>query len=260
VAIDVVGFTRRRSVAAAVAHASSSKKSVKACLIDPYLKLRASIGRLTGMPTDSRRVYRTSINPYAFSCGVAGIIALTKLASYLTPYKLYFSFAAFLYSHRSLYRWEALTLKLLIPTLVGFLLFYVPFRWMQIGGSGRNYRAIYRYLAQQATLTARAVGFFSSLLLAWPFVVFWDVLMDPSLQHLQFPFLCVYSLYFVSYSYFASLGVDLARLALRRSLPHHETQQVSSRLTLLEAVRTSFLGVVTSAIATYFASVLGGGQ
>ncbi len=201
---------------------------------------------------------RTSINPYAFAGGVFGTLMLTKAASYLTPYKLYFSFSSFLYSHRSLYRWEALTLKLLIPCIVGFLLFYLPFQWMRItGGSARGYRVIYRYLARQADLTARTVGFFSALLLAWPFIVYWDVLMQPVLQHLQFSFLCIYFIYFVSFAYFAALGVQLARLALRRHLPLAATTEAGGRLAWLESVRTSFMGIVTSAIATYFASILG---
>jgi hypothetical protein len=201
---------------------------------------------------------RTSINPYAFAGGVFGVVFLTKVASYLTPYKLYFSFSSFLYSHRSLFRSEALALKLLIPCLVGFLMFSLPFQWMGLTrGSQINYRAIYRYLVSQASLTARAVGFFSALLLAWPFIVYWDILMEPVLQHLQFPFLCVYFLYFVSYSYFAGLGVNLARLVFRERLPQKTTRDLGQRLAWLEAVRTSLMGILTSAIATYFASMLG---
>jgi hypothetical protein len=47
---------------------------------------------------------RISINPYAFAGGMFGAIVLTKVASYLTPYKLYFSFSSFLYSHNSIFR------------------------------------------------------------------------------------------------------------------------------------------------------------
>lgn len=201
---------------------------------------------------------RKSINPYAFTGGVFGIVLLTKVASYLTPYKLYFSFSSFLYDHRSIFRLEALTLKLLIPCVVGFLLYYLPFQWMRLtGGATINYRTVYRYLALQADLTARVAGFFSSLLLAWPFIVYWDVLMQPNLQHLQFPFLCVYFVYFISFSYFAGLGVHLARLGVRSHLPKSTTSDLEGRLAWLQTVRVSFMGIVTSAIATYFASILG---
>jgi hypothetical protein len=128
-------------------------------------------------------------------------------------------------------------------------------RWTR--GSTISYRIIYRYLALQASLTARAVGFFSSLLLAWPFIVYWDVLMQPVLQHLQFQFLCVYFLYFILYSYFAGLGVNLARLTVLEHLPQPATRDLMGRLAWLETVRTSFMGIITSAIATYLASILG---
>ena len=201
---------------------------------------------------------RTSLNPYAFAAGVFGVVLLTKVVSYLTPYKLYFSFSSFLYSHRSIFRWEALTLKLMIPCVIGFLLFYLPLQWMRLTGSRPGYRMIYRYLALQSDLSARFVGFFSSLLLAWPFVIYWDVLMQPDLQHLRLSFLVVYLLYFISYSYFAGLGVNLARFAARNNLPARATRGVEGRLAWLEAIRSSTLGIITSAIATYFASRLGG--
>jgi hypothetical protein len=189
---------------------------------------------------------------------VFGTVVLTKAVSYLTPYKLYFSFSSFLYSVRGNFRWEALILKLSIPIVVGFLLFILPFQWMKLTrGSTLSYRTIYRYLALQASLSARATGFFSSLLLAWPFIVYWDVLMHPVLQPLQFPFLCVYFLYFVSFSYFGGFGVDLARLVVREQLPKPSTTDLPGHLAWLDAVRTSFLGIVTSAIATFLASMLG---
>lgn len=203
---------------------------------------------------------RRSINPYAFAICVLATVLLTKVASYLTPYNLYFSFSSFLFSTRSLFRWEAFAIKLLLPCVVGFLAFYVPFQWMMItGGSRAGYWSIYRYLAQQSETTARAAGFFSALLLAWPFIIYWDILMDPTLQHLQFPFMCVYLLYFASYAYFAGLGVEIARLMLRDRLPVTATADAKGRLAWVEAVRTSFMGIVTSAIATYFASRLGAG-
>ena len=203
---------------------------------------------------------RRSINQYAFAVSMLATVLLTKLASYLTPYKLYFSFSSFLFSTRSLFRWEALAIKLLLPCAVGFLAFYVPCRWMMISGGGRSgYWSIYRYLAQQSETTARAAGFFSALLLAWPYIIYWDVLMDPTLQHLQFPFMCVYLLYFASYAYFAGLGIEIARLTLRARLPAAATLNTNGRLAWVEAVRTSFMGVITSAIATYFASRLGAG-
>jgi hypothetical protein len=203
---------------------------------------------------------RASVNLAGFVGGVFATVFLTKAASYLTPYKLYFSFSSFLYGTRSIFRWEALTIKLLIPVIVGFLLFVGPFYWMlATQGSAFSVRTFYRYLAQQSDLTARSVGFFAALLMAWPFIVYWDILMEPTMIGFRFPFLCVYLLYFVSYAYFAGLGVSLGRLVVRDRLPKQATENLGGRLAWLEAVRTSFIGIVTSGIATYFASRLGGG-
>jgi hypothetical protein len=84
---------------------------------------------------------------------------------------------------------EALAIKLLIPCLMGFALFYLPYRWMiWTRGSNVNYRRIYRYLAKEAHLTAIVVGFFAALLMAWPFIVYWDILQRPDLLSLRFPF------------------------------------------------------------------------
>jgi len=210
--------------------------------------------------TRNPRRGKLTVNLLAFSCGTFGIVLLTKLASYLTPYKLYFSFSSFLYSHNSLYKWEALAIKLSIPCAIGFLLFYIPFYWMVwTQGSRLNSRIIYRYLSRQSDTTAKSTGFFAALLLAWPFIVYWDVLMDPTMLHLKLPFLFVYFLYFVSYAYLAGLGVNLARLALYRRLPKASTEGLDQRLELIESLRVSMMGVLTSGIATYLASVLGPG-
>ena len=201
---------------------------------------------------------RQSINAAALAAGIAGVILLTRSASYLTPYRLYFSFSAFLYSHRSLFRWEALALKLAIPCLVGFLLYWLPFQWMKATrGSRLSHWTLYRYVECQAALTAQAAAFLAALILAWPYLVYWDVLMAPTLQDKRLPFLCVYLLYFIAYAYFAWFGVNLARFAVRRDLPARATRDVQGRLAWAEAVRTSLLGIVTSGIATYLASQLG---
>lgn len=199
----------------------------------------------------------SSVNVYGLAVGIFAVVLLSKVASFLTPYKLYFSFSSFLFDERAIFKWEALAIKLLIPCLTGFCLFYLPYRWMVwTRGSSVNYRRIFRYLSKEAHLTAVTVGFFASLLMAWPFIVYWDVLQRPDLLSMRFPFLCIYLLYFVSYAYFAGFGVSLARFALRKKLPEMLVADSGDRVAWAEAVRTSLMGIVTSAIATYMASVL----
>lgn len=199
----------------------------------------------------------TSVNVYGLTVGVFGIILLTKLASYLTPYKLYFSFTSMLFDDRAAFKWEALAIKLLIPCATGFLLYYLPYRWMVwTRGSNVNYRRLFRYLMKEARLTAIVAGFFAALLSAWPFIVYWDILQRPDLISLRLPFLFVYLLYFASNAYFAGFGVSLAQVLLRDQLPSSLTTEASKRVAWLETIRMSVLGIVTSGIATYLAATL----
>jgi hypothetical protein len=48
----------------------------------------------------------STINLYGLTFGVFGMVLLTKVASFLTPYKLYFSFSAFLFNDRAIFKWR----------------------------------------------------------------------------------------------------------------------------------------------------------
>ena len=198
-----------------------------------------------------------AVNIYGLTLGIFSILLLTKLASYLTPYKLYFSFTSMLYDDRAAFKWEALIIKLTIPCIVGFCLFYLPHRWMVWTRDGsRSYRRIFRYLAREVRLTAMSAGFYAALLTTWPFIVYWDVLQRPDLIERRLPFLFVYLLYFIAYSYFTGFGVSLAQLVLRDRLTRGMNAEIPQRVAWFEAIRTSVFGLVTSAIATYLASGL----
>ena len=53
------------------------------------------------------------------------------------------------------------------------------------------------------------------------------------------------------------LTLHIAQVLLRARLPQRATRSAEGQVAWLGAVRTSVLGIVTSAIATYFASQLG---
>jgi hypothetical protein len=199
----------------------------------------------------------TSVNPYAFALGCIGVIVLTRITSYLTPYKLYFSFASFLFSDDNEARWTALTFKLAIPVIVGLLLFYLPYHWLRITDLKRNNaHPVVRYLHSQAELTARFSCFFAALLLAWPFIAYWDLIAPPYLSEHRFGFFLIYFLYLVSYSYFGGVGISIGKWLVGEHLSEAQVRNVRGSTALVEAVRTSVLGVATSAIATFLASNL----
>jgi hypothetical protein len=154
-------------------------------------KSAKTTGTDSALPSVSRPIQptRESVNPYAFALGTASIVILTKVASFLTPYKLYFTFSSFIYGESKIFRWESLTIKLAIPCVVGFCLYFLPFHWMRItSGSRISYRVLFRYLSRQSELSAKMSGFFSSLLMAWPFIVYWDIMMRPDKLDLKLPF------------------------------------------------------------------------
>lgn len=218
----------------------SLSELVKAALASPGAALRA-----TG-----------SVNPYAFSLGVAAIFLLSRMASYLTPFKLYFSFQSFLYVSDDRLKWTSLGVKLIVPAFVGFILFYLPFQWLLHRHRSDGASRLAEYLRDQSDLTARCSGFFAALLMAWPFIVYWDLMVPPNLHQHRIAFYFIYFLYFVSYAYFASLGVLLAKYFLGERLTKLQKLEIQKTMNLLDAVRTSAMGVLTSGVATYLSTSL----
>ena len=196
-----------------------------------------------------------SINPLAFLLGTFAIILLTRLASYLTPYKLYFSFSSFFFDDaRSEVSWEALGVKLATPCVVGFLLFLVPLRiYKYFGEAHVAGRRALRYLFEQAETTSRYAGFFAAFLMAWPYLVYWDVFARPDLYKYRLVFTFLYILYFMSYAYFAALGVSLAKLYLHTQIPSSEKHGLSANTAWVETIRTSVMGSATSGVAAFLA-------
>jgi len=202
-----------------------------------------------------------SIHPVAFLSGLFGILCLTKLSDYLTPYKLYFSFSSFFFDDttRATHRWEALGIKLLIPFVVGFSIFYILVHiYVHFDKNGLSPPTL-AYITEQAEITTRYSGFFSALLMAWPFLVYWDIMIRPDLANYRWGYLIVYILYALSYGYFCMLGVLIAKLYMNNLLPKLSTAGISDRLSWLQGIRSSFLGIVTTAIATFLATRLANG-
>ena len=149
-------------------------------------------------------------------------------------------------------------MKLAIPVIVGFLLFYFPYQWLLLNGHKNAAHPIVRYLHLQADLSARFCAFFVALLMAWPFIIYWDLMVPPNINQYKTAFLFIYFLYFVSYSYFASLGVLIAKWFAGEKLTSFQQLEITKTLTFMEGIRTSAMGVLTSAFATYLSTHLVG--
>jgi hypothetical protein len=198
-----------------------------------------------------------SINWEGLVIGIALIVLLTKLSSYLTPFKMYFSFSSFLFDDMSNSAWLSLTIKLLIPLVVGYVLFTLPFYWMLKGTtSRRSLLAYYRYIGRQSEYTAVAAGVSAAVLQTWPMIEYWDVLVQPEYYRFRLSFLLIYFLYFVSYGYFALLGVYLGTIQYRRYLPAGEAGRAIAGVQWIDAVRAALIASASTGIAAFYGHFL----
>jgi hypothetical protein len=151
-----------------------------------------------------------------------------------------------------------LFVKLLIPTLTGFVVYYAPAKWVGRKKSAVHTPQVRSYLSGEVERTAAAAGFFAALLLAWPVISFWDLISVQELREKRVAFYFVYLVYFVSFAYFAVLGVRIAKLAsleITRDLTPESFQRLYIAWT--KTIKPLMMGVATSVIATLFTRVLG---
>jgi hypothetical protein len=198
-----------------------------------------------------------SINAEGLVIGIVLIVLLTKLSSYLTPFKMYFSFSSFLFDDMSSSSWLSLTIKLLIPLVVGYILFAVPFYWMLKGTtSRRSLRAYYRYIGRQSDYTAVTAGVGAAVLQTWPVIEYWDVLVQPEYYRFHLSFIFIYFLYFLSYGYFSLLGVYLGKIQYRRYLPVNDAGEAIAGVQWMDAVRAGLIASASTAIAALYGHIL----
>lgn len=194
----------------------------------------------------------SKLDTTAFAATVFGLVILHKLVSFLTPYQLYFSFSSFLYNQTGVLRWQSLAVKLALPTVFAFAFYVLTFRFLLLVRSyGRTSESPQAFLRDEAEASLKYGALFAAILLAWPFLVYWDILIEPDLRERRFAFTVSYLLYFSAYYFFAGFGVQLAKLYLSRSHkddPLLETSVGAFKWT--EPVREAIAGTVTSTVAT----------
>lgn len=202
-----------------------------------------------------------NLNPAAFATTVFGIVVLHKLASFLTPYKLYFSFSSFLYNQSAINKWPALVVKLLIPTLFAFAFYVVVFRILEaIERYGREIEEPLDFVRDAAEPSLKFGALFAAILLAWPFLVYWDVLIEPTLRDRRIAFLFAYLLYFAAYYFFAGFGVQLAKLYLSRSVKSDLLKADFSNFSWMSPLKDGAAGAVSALAATAVTSLATWGQ
>lgn len=158
-----------------------------------------------------------SIHPSLFVATVLLNLLMIRLGALLLPDSLYFSFSAFLFDNRDLVDPIALLVKLLFPFLVAGLvalaLVWLQRRQAEIGSSTDR---LERILSDQLPITAAFAAFAAALLMAWPYILLWDILIDPALGRHRLIFLLAYLAYFIGYACFGLAGANTV-IAFSRS-------------------------------------------
>ncbi len=205
-----------------------------------------------------------SVDPFALVLALLVNFAAIRLGSYLLPDAFYFSFSAFLFDNRDLVKPVALAIKLATPFLTAFALTAAVMALLRVQRDfilpGRTPRLDLAALARdQLPLTLAFAAFFAALLMAWPYILLWDLLIDPSLVRYRLIYLVAYFAYFTGYALFALAGANTAVTLLapdRPRLPLTWATLTTHPLTkpLFEAVG----GGISATLAAFLASRAGG--
>jgi hypothetical protein len=197
-----------------------------------------------------------SINPVLFVAAILANLAAVRMQAFILPDSLYFSFSAFLFDNRDLDKPVAIAVKLAIPAVVSFLSVYLianaqKARLKSLGDSG----GLDRVLADQVAITLAFAAFAAAFLLAWPYILLWDILVDPLLHRHRILFLLAYLAYFTAYAYFAVAGANTAKAVLtKRAIMPPLTVQGLLEHPYIRPLMNVVSGTASTFLSTFLAS------
>lgn len=201
-----------------------------------------------------------SIQPALFVFAVIANLVMIRVSGIVLPDRLYFSFSAFLFDNRDLVKPLALLAKLLVPflTAFGILALLIGLRRGRQGLDDAAPR-LTGIIEDQASVTLAFAAFSAALLMAWPYILLWDLLIDPVLARQRLLFLIAYLAYFVGYAYFALAGANAAHALFGRT----EGAAPVTWATLASHPVTKPLfdaagGIVSAGLAAFLATRVGG--
>jgi hypothetical protein len=176
-----------------------------------------------------------------------------KMANYLLPNRLYFTFSSFLFDERSILKLNAIIIKLALPFLVAFVatavLYWVRNARRSLVGESR---VIDQIMREQLTMTVSFAAFLTAFLLAWPYILLWDLLIDPKIASQRLIFLFAYFAYFVGYAFFARAGAETAIVLFDDGQKSTTVSLVNvSEHPFVKPVVTAVGGAISSAIAAF---------
>ena len=194
-----------------------------------------------------------SINPPIFLIATLLNLLVIKVAAYLLPGRVYFSFSSFLFDDRSILKLQAVALKLALPFVTAFALAAIV-RWARSTRVQlfKEASALDHTIQEQLEVTLMSAAFLSALLMAWPYILLWDLLIDPQIATQRLLFLIAYLIYFTGYAYFARAGVEAAAMILSRDCEHGPiTLSTFVEHPVVKPIVTTIGGAIASAVAAF---------
>ncbi|MDD7973885.1 hypothetical protein PUT78_22930 [Roseinatronobacter sp. HJB301] len=103
-------------------------------------------------------------------------------------------------------------IKLTMPFLLGLFLTLTSYKLslMQAATSGQK-GSFHTLLDEQAALTIAFAAAIFAFLMAWPYILLWDFLIDPLMYPYRTLFFISYIAYIVAFAFFALSGSETAR-------------------------------------------------
>lgn len=196
-----------------------------------------------------------SLSPTLFVLAILGNLAVVRLQGLLLPDSLYFSFSAFLFENRDLDRPLALAAKLAMPFLLSFAAILVIDRLRKARETATGSAGPFdRLMTEQATASLVGGAFATAFLLAWPYILLWDLLIDPEFHRYRLLYTLAYMAYFTGFAYFALAGANTARALLAQDGPRPPlTLATLIDQPFLRPIANAATGSLTTAVAAFLA-------
>lgn len=196
-----------------------------------------------------------SMSPLLFAVGLICNLFAVRFAGYFLPDRMYFSFSAFLFDTRDLDKPTAIAAKLMVPFLVSLLLTAVLFRirrmQQSVAGPGQWAEVV---VESQAAISLTFAAAFCAILMAWPYILLWDLLIDPAVASERLTFLVAYVAYFLATGFFAMAGANTVIAVSQQSFdPSGFTLKSLTESPFLRPLFDALTGTASAAIATVIA-------
>jgi hypothetical protein len=152
-----------------------------------------------------------SIHPLFLIVALLTYLTAMRMGSLFLPDRLYFSFSAFLFDTRDLEKTSAVAFKLLVPYATSCLLMAAALGWERVRPGAQPQR-----LRSEGPVTLAFAACFAAILMAWPYILLWDLLIAPELSGRRIPFLLAYMFYFAATALVALAGANTALAVIEK--------------------------------------------